>query len=120
MISIGMLVKVPRGVMVSSDRPPGPVWLSHGKGSRPWAGWARSRKQISTELTGVVIETYNLQWGGVERAWTTVLIDGKPLQMSAADLKEFTKPSVICPHCHRSGTSDYQMKRWHFDNCKYK
>jgi hypothetical protein len=71
---------------------------------------------------GVVIELYNLQWGvgGADRTWTTVLIDGQPLQVSAAELLEFTKPSVICPHCHRSGTSDAQMKRWHFDNCKYK
>jgi hypothetical protein len=69
---------------------------------------------------GVVIELYNLQYGGADRTWATVLIDGQPVQMSAAELKEFTKPSVICPHCHKSGTVRSTMERWHFDNCKFK
>ncbi len=28
-------------------------------------------------------------------------------------------PSVICPHCKKTGRGTV-MKRWHFDNCKFK
>lgn len=34
-------------------------------------------------------------------------------------LKGKPKPIVQCPHCHKSGGSS-AMKRWHFDNCKFK
>jgi hypothetical protein len=29
------------------------------------------------------------------------------------------KPIITCPHCNKSGDSS-NMKRWHFDKCKYK
>lgn len=27
---------------------------------------------------------------------------------------------IICPHCSRQSKNASQMKRWHFDNCKFK
>jgi hypothetical protein len=38
-------------------------------------------------------------------------------QMISNTLKN--KPKVTCPHCGKEG-SEAPMKRWHFDNCKYK
>lgn len=32
--------------------------------------------------------------------------------------KGIPKPIVICPHCGKEGGAP-QLKRWHFDNCKY-
>ena len=29
------------------------------------------------------------------------------------------RPTVVCPHCNKSGKIN-GMKRYHFDNCKYK
>ena len=33
-------------------------------------------------------------------------------------LKQFRK-TVVCPHCGKTGDNSI-MKRWHFDNCRYK
>jgi len=30
------------------------------------------------------------------------------------------KESIICPYCSLSSVSESNMKRWHFENCKYK
>jgi len=29
------------------------------------------------------------------------------------------KDKIICPHCNKEG-SLFGMKRWHFDNCKFR
>lgn len=34
-------------------------------------------------------------------------------------LKAKNRPKLTCPHCDKIGASS-QMKRWHFDNCKFK
>lgn len=39
---------------------------------------------------------------------------GKP-----SSLKNKPREKVTCPSCHRVG-GDVQMKRWHFDNCRFK
>jgi hypothetical protein len=33
--------------------------------------------------------------------------------------KGVPKPKITCPHCDKEGGNS-QMKRWHFDNCKFK
>lgn len=36
-----------------------------------------------------------------------------------ANIVESNKTTHVCPHCGKSGKSN-SMKRWHFDNCKFK
>jgi len=44
-------------------------------------------------------------------------------QSSETKLKQskshLARPELTCPHCEKTG-GNAGMKRWHFDNCKYK
>lgn len=28
------------------------------------------------------------------------------------------RPIIVCPHCNKEGTNEYNMKRWHFNSCR--
>lgn len=111
--SEGNLVKVPRGTTLFGQPPPGPRIIV-GRGSRPWQHWARASHRLEAEAVALVVSHV------VDGKFVQLLIDGQILTAHSGTVKPYNAPSIICPHCHFSGTGKSQMARWHFDNCKYK
>lgn len=78
--------------------------------TKQWSGVKKTedhKLKISKALTGVPLSE--------ERKKNISLAKkGKP-----AWNKGKTLPKVKCPHCAKEGDSS-NMKRWHFDNCKYR
>lgn len=58
--------------------------------------------------------------------WTIIKLSGKDVpntkeqnEKIGNSLRGIKKQKVICSHCLKEG-GDQAMRRWHFDNCKFK
>ncbi len=65
-----------------TERPPGPMRISFGKGSRPWKLWERACFKVPKGTLCVVIETTVVD----DRQWACVLVDGRALWTHSVSL----------------------------------
>jgi hypothetical protein len=74
-------------------------------------------RKISESRKGVKLSKEHRK--NLSEARKHVVVSKETGRKISAALSGKLKKKLICPHCNLEG-GDSQMKRWHFDNCKYK
>ncbi len=82
-----------------------------------------ARKQSQTKLDPNWIEEHRVKCEHCEQIVDTANYKrwhGKNCSIISPRLVQPIKSTVSCPHCLKEGKNGSAMKRWHFNNCKYK
>ena len=73
------------------------------------------RKGLITLKCPTTLITVRIEKGSTEHEKYTSLGYLNPYT-----IKMMNPTEIVCPHCNKKGFGAYNMKRWHFDNCKEK